>query len=418
MLTNFINRNKKSSDTSESKSNTVSEFLKNKIERVKRILGIVDKKAPISFEISEFMQETQLSLEKLPKKYKKLYELTPTDAGFFVNRVKELEVLENTYDNWTKNRFVSCALVGEKGCGVTSMLNSFLASISKTDTLRENLHEKIHSKEEYFAYFNSFFKTKEIVLNQGFIDHLNNAENSKIIILENLHHMYLKKVGGFEAIKLLFELISYTTKKVLWIGVFTPDAWNYLDKTISISNYFTSIIDMEPFSPKDIKETILKRNEHANLEIEFIQKEENTENPATEKQEDKENQESLEEQFFKQLYKLSNGNISLALLYWVRAIEKIEENHIFIKQIENLDYTFIKNLSSEALFALQTLILHDGLTLRDFSIVTGESNQECRKRLMPMLEKGLLIQPNKKYNINPAIYKHIHDYLSSKNYIH
>lgn len=396
----------------------ILEFFKNRFEQLKKILGIVDKKAPISFELSEFMQETESALQELPKNYKKLYEFVPAGAHFFVNRQKELQKLEDSFANWTKNRFVTCAIIGENGCGVTSMLDSFLDTIPQTDTIRGELHDKIFTQDDYFNYFNSLLGTKNIATNKELIDHLNDTQSAKIVILENLHHMFLKKVGGFKSIKMLFELISYTTKKVLWIGVFTPETWSYLDKTISISNYFTSGIIMEPLDKENIQEIIFKRNEYENITIEFLPKDESLKSMTFEKLEDDEKQAFLSEKFFKQLHKLSNGNISLAMLYWVRAIEKIDEKFVYVRGIDDLDYSFIKNLSYEALFALQALILHDGLTLNDFSIVMNEPHEECRKMLMPMLEKGLLIQPRKKFNINPAIYKHIHDHLSSKNYIH
>ncbi|TKI70951.1 hypothetical protein FCU45_00750 [Sulfurimonas crateris] len=397
---------------------SILEFLKNRFEQLKKALGIVDKKAPISFELSEFMQETESALQELPKTHKKLYEFAPAGANFFVNRLQELQKLENSFTNWTKNRFVTCAIVGEKGCGVTSMLDAFLDTIPQTETIRGELHEKIFTQDEYFNYFNSLLGSDNITTNKELIDHLNDTQSAKIIILENLHHMFLKKVGGFEAIKMLFELISYTTKKVLWVGVFTPETWSYLDKTISISNYFTSEIVMEPLSQESIQGIISKRNEYENLKTEFLKKEESLKSTTFERLEDDEKQTFLSERFFKQLHKLSNGNISLAMLYWIRAIEKIDEGVVYVKGIDDLDYSFIKTLSYEALFALQALMLHDGLTLHDFSIVMNEPPEECRKMLMPMLEKGLLIQPHKKYNINPAIYKHLHDYLSSKNYIH
>ena len=400
------------------KSKNILTAIKNKIDKLKKAVGIVDKRAVVSFGLSEFMQETESALQNLPQNYKKLYAFRPAEIQLFVNREKELQELKKSFTNWTKNRFVTCAIVGEKGCGVTSMLNSFLDATPQTDTIKGELHEKIFTKEDYFDYFNSLLKTENFTTNKELIDFLNDTQSAKIIILENLHHMFLKKVGGFESIKLLFELISYTTKKVLWIGVFTPETWNYLDKSISISNYFTSEIFMASLSSDNIKEIISKRNEYGNLKIEFLPKEETLKNKAFENLDDDEKQPFLEERFFKQLHKFSNGNISLAMLYWVRAIEKTDESTLFVKEIDDLDYLFIKNLSGEALFALQALILHDGLTLHDFSIVMNESAEECRKMLMPMLEKGLLIQPHKKYNINPAIYKHIHDYLSSRNYIH
>lgn len=392
--------------------------IKKRVDGLKKLFGVTSKKVLISFELSEFMQETESVLQNLPQNYKRLYELKSAEMHFFVNRQKELNELQKSFTNWTKNRFVTCAIIGEKGCGITSILNTFLDNIPKTDTIRGELNGKIFTKEEYIAFFNSLLNTKNITTNKELIEYLNNSQSAKLIILENLHHMFLKKVGGFESIKMLFELISYTAKKVMWIGVFTPETWQFLNKTISISNYFTSEIFMEALSSDQIKEIITKRNEYEDLQIRFIPKEESLKSTLFEKLGDEEKHSFLDDKFFKRLHKLSNGNISLALLYWVHSIEKIDTNILYIKEIDDFEYSFVKNLSSQTLFALQALILHDGLTLHDFSVVMREPHEECHNMLMPMLEKGLLIQPYKKYNINPIIYKHIHDYLSSKNYIH
>ena len=393
-------------------------FIKNKIDELKKLAGVVDKKEPISFKISEFMQEVSSSLEALPKEYKNLYELKPAEGDFFINRDVEVQKLELSYENWMKDRFVTCAIIGEKGCGVTSTLNAFLKKIPQIETIRADLNQKIYTNEKYFTFFNSLLKTEDIKSNKGLIDYLNDTQDNKIIIIENLHHMFLKKVGGFESMEMLFELLSYTTKKVLWIGVFTPQTWNYLDKTIAISNYFTSEIIMEQLSYETIKQIILKRIDCELTRVEFIPNEETKESKTFQNLNQDEQQPFLEGKFFKLLHKLSNGNISLAQLYWIRSISTNDEKGLSVKEIDDFDYTFIKNLSSEALFTLQALILHDGLTIKDFTTVMHESLSESRKILMPMLERGLLIQPSKKYNINPAIYKPVHDYLSSKNFIH
>lgn len=378
------------------------------IKKIENLLGIADKAEPISFEISEFIQEAQNSLEKLPKKYQKIYGKTSDKTDFLCNRKEELEQLKSMYEHWEKDRFVSCAIVAQKGAGVTSMLEMFFDTNPTVEVIRGELHEKIWNKEEYFNYFNTLLKTEQISTNQDFIEHLNDdTKERKIIVLEHLQHFFLKKVGGFEAIKLLFDLISYTTKNVLWIGVFTPVPWNYLDKTISLSDYFTNVIRVGALSSEHIEQTIALRNKSALLEVVF-----------TTKQDEEKTQESLKKEFFKQLNKLSNANISLALLYWVRAIEKIEKKTLYINPIDELDSSFVKNLSTENLFILQALLIHDGLTLKDYSEITNTSAQESRKKFMTMLEKGLLIQPKEKYNINPAIYEHIYKYLSSKNYIH
>lgn len=407
-----------SDKSTESKNKIFLSYIKDKISGLKKLIGIVDEKVQVSFELSEFMQEIDSALGNLPKEYENLYELKPAEEAFFVNRETEMEKLENSFENWTKNRFVACAIIGEKGCGITSILNSFLKKIPQTDTIRADLHEKIYTSNKYFEFFNSLLKTDGIKSNKELIDFLNNIKNRKIIIIENLHHMFLKKVGGFESMEMLFEVISYTAKNILWIGVFTPQTWNYLDKTISISNYFTSEIVMQELSYETIKEIILKRIDYKSSKIEFIPNEDTLESKTFKSLDNDKKQIFLEENFFKLLHKLSSGNISLAQLYSIRSISISDEKTLNIKEIDDFDHSFIKNISEEILFTLQALILHDGLTINDFALIMHESIPESRKTLMPMLEKGLLIQPHNKYNINPAIYKSVYDFLSSKNFIH
>lgn len=393
--------------------------LDDKLKELKKYFGVVDKKEPISFELSEFMQETKNALERLPSNYRELFEIKAVEHhNLFVGRDKEFERLSRSFADWQKERFVTCTLIGEKGGGSTSLLNYFLHTIENVEIIRHELHQKIYTENSYITFVNTLLGAKDITSNKELIEFVNNSEQRRIVVLENLQHMFLKRVDGFVAMKMLFELMSYTTKKILWIGTFTPASWNYLDKTISASNYFTSEITLAPLPYDAIKEIILRHEDFGEYEIEYLANEQTNQSKSYNKLNDEKKQEYLEEQLFKLIHKLSNGNISLAKLYWMRAIEGIEENHLRVGEISDLDYSFIKNLSEDYLFTLQTLLLHDGLILQDFSIAINEPQYTCRNILMPMLEKGLLIQPNKKYNINPVIYKHIYDYLASKNFIH
>ena len=397
----------------------LKDTLEEKFKQLKKYVGVVDKKEPISFELSEFMQETENALQKLPSNYRELFEIKAVEHhNLFVGRQKEFERLSSSFADWQKERFVTCALIGEKGGGSTSLLNYFLHTIEDVEIIRHELHQKIYTENSYITFVNTLLGAKDITSNKELIDFVNNSEQRRIVVLENLQHMFLKRVDGFVSMKMLFELMSYTTKKILWIGTFTPASWNYLDKTISASNYFTSEITLEPLPYEVIKEIILRHEGFGQYEVEYLANEQTQQSKSYKKLSDEKKQEHLQEQLFKLIHKLSNGNISLAKLYWMRAIDGIEENHLRVGEISDLDYSFIKNLSEDYLFTLQTLLLHDGLILQDFSIAVNEPQYTCRNILMPMLEKGLLIQPNKKYNINPVIYKHIYDYLASKNFIH
>lgn len=114
---------------------------------------------------------------------------------------------------------------------------------------------------------------------------------------------------------------------------------------------------------------------------------------------------------------MSSGNISLAQLYWLQSTQLASDDEIHLSPISEFDFSFVKNLSNDDLFTMQALIIHDGLELDDFAKVMGKSISFARNILTPMLEKGLLIRPKNKYNINPIIFRPVANYLASRNFV-
>ncbi|MFU8842424.1 MAG: hypothetical protein ACNA7V_01305 [Bacteroidales bacterium] len=394
--------------------------LRFRMKEIRNRIGLPAEKPVATYELSEFMGETGIALKKLPFVYQRLYQLQPTDEErFFVNREKELGLLLKAYENWTKDRFVTIAVIGEKGSGTTSLINYFLRQInSDMPVYRHTLNQKVYTGEQYFILLNALFETEGLSSNQELIDHLNGAQGTRIVVLENLQHLFLKKVNGFDCMKMLFELMTHTQKKALWIGVYTPTSWEYLDKTISVSNYFIDEIRMELLNNEIIQEIVFKRNRLSGYQIIFTPSEINLQSKLFQKLDEENKQLFLRKQFFMNLYRRSNGNISLAQMYWLHSTQSVDEKYIRIAIIGSFDLAFVKTLSGNFLFALQVLLLHDGLTLEDFSIVMNQPENVSRNLLIPMLEKGLLIRPVKKFNINPIIYKDVLAYLASRNFIH
>jgi len=383
-------------------------------------LGFEVEKKQLSFELSEFILESQRALQKLPFVYQRLYKLQPTDEErFFVNREAELSLLQQSYANWMKDRFITTAVIAEKGSGTTSLINIFLKSIAdETQVFRHTLNEKVYTTEHYMQLMRHITGIDEACSQDELIGKLNNLKANRIVVLENLQHMFLKMVGGFDCLKLFFELISHTSKKVMWVCAFTPNSWKYLEKTISVSNYFIDEIFLEKFSDVALREIIYKRNKLSGYRLEFIADDETISNKSYQKLNEEQKLQFAEKRYFANLSRIANGNVSLAQLFWLRSTAKVDEQCIYIGNPGALDFSFVKNLDGNSLFALQALIIHDGLKLEDFARVMNQPLSVSRNLLIPMLEKGLLIKPGQKFNINPIIYRHVSAFLASRNFIH
>jgi len=397
----------------------IVEVINVKIKRIKKHIGVEEKKKYVSFELSEFMEQSEQSLNNLPFVYQRLYKLSPTDEDrFFVNRKFELEALEKSFENWGKDRYITIALIGEKGSGVTSLINYFFKKNAVSIQLfRQLLTEKIYTNDLYLQFFSETFGVEKFESNEEIIRFLNNREKTAIVVLENLQHMFIKQVNGFDCMNMFFDLMAHTMKKILWVGAYTTYSWNYLNKTIHVGNYFTNEIYLKQMNKESIEEIIYKRNRLSGYQIVFEPDNDSFSQKKFQKMNEDDKQMYLRKKFFSTIRQLSSGNISLAQLYWLRATQLVNEEEIHITPVHEFDFSFLSGISNEELFAMQTIILHDGLNLEDFTKVMGKSIHNSRNLLIPMLEKGLLIKPRLKYNINPIIFKPVAGYLELNNYI-
>ncbi|WP_372642110.1 hypothetical protein [Ancylomarina sp.] len=389
------------------------------IAEIKKYLGVNVDKVQISHELPEFIRQTELALKKLPFVYQRLYQLTPTDEDrFFVNRQTELESMEQAFDDWGKERFVTTALISEKGNGATSLLKIFLNKI-ETDIpiIHQSSDKKIYNTQAYFAFFAEIFEQDKFESNEEVIDFLNNRTDNLILIIESLHHFFIKKVNGFECQKMLFELMSRTSKKVFWIVSYTIHSWEYLKKTLRVSEHFTREIQLQKFDGEMLDEVIFKRNNLSGYKIEFEPSKENLNSKTFQKMDDDERQSYLRKHFFIELNQMSNGNVSLAQLYWLRSTCSVSDDAINISSLREIDASFVKDLPAEHLFAMHTILIHDGLKLEDYALSLNLPESNCRNILIPMLEKGLLIRPKEKFNINPIIFRQVVSLLKSHNLI-
>lgn len=389
------------------------------IAEVKKYLGISVEKVKISHELPEFIRQTELALKKLPFVYQRLYQLTPTDEDrFFVSRQAELESLGKAFSDWNKDRFVTTALISEKGNGATSLIKIFL---NKTETEIPIIHlstdRKIYNKEAYLTFFAEILKVDKFESNEEIIDLLNNRSDSLILILESLHHFFIKTVNGFKCQKMLFELMSRTSKKVFWIGTYTIHSWEYLKKTVDVSEQFTREVHLQKFNGESLDEVIFKRNNLSGYKIIFEPSRESRNSKSFQKMDENEKQVFLRKQFFIELNQMSNGNVSLAQLYWLRSTCSVSDDTINIGSLREIDVSFVKDLPGEHMFAMHTILIHDGLKLEDYARSFNIPESKCRNILIPMLEKGLLIRPKEKFNINPIIFRQVVSLLKSHNFI-
>ena len=387
---------------------------------IRRQIGLSPRSAVISSEISDFLVDTQSAVSKLPVVYRRLFEIEALkDERFFEGREGELEKLNTAYEHWKKGGYAPVAIVGEKGSGATTLLNFFERGIEKKfNILRTEIYNAIYKEEELKSFLANLFKVQSAGGITELMDYLNNLPFKQIVVIENIQHLFLRKVNGFVCLKALFELISKTQKNIFWITSASLYSWEYLNKTLNIADYFGYVVRLKSLEDEQMIKVILKRHKISGYNLYFKPSKEEELSKSYKKISEEKRHDYLSKQFFSDLNKFAKSNISLALLFWLRSTREVSGDSITIGSLRDIDFSFLSSLETSKVFTLNALLIHDGLTAESFSTINNLPEAQSRLMLFVLLDDGVIIQKHGLYKINPLLYRQAVNLLQTKNIIH
>lgn len=372
----------------------------------------------LSREVSDFLAYSNKKIEGLPVLYKNLYKIHPVkDTSLFVGREQELERLNKAYNNWLEGNYAATVLIGEKWGGSTSLISNFIATAPlKFSLKRIILNDRILDGETMIHAISKEIGAGEILDLDDLIHYLNGLPSKKIIILEDIQKLFLRKVNGFRSLMMLFKLINYTNRNIFWLASCTVYAWNYLKNAISIHDYFSHIIEMKKLSEQEIIEIIKRRNRISGLNIIF-EPDPNNKNIRKKMKalSEEEQQTVLQKIYFDDLSDFSESNISLALIFWLLSTREISESSLLIGAFEKPDLSFIKVIGMDRVMTLLALILHDGLNEKEIADVNNITLEQSRMTILMLLEDGVIYREHEQYLVSPLIYRNVIKLLKSKN---
>lgn len=393
--------------------------LRSKYSSYKEVLGLSVSQASINSELSNYLSETEGAIAKLPLMYQRLFSITPVNnAKFRLVRPKVVEKLEKAYSNWTSSKFAPTCVVGETGSGLTSLINEFIEKFGhQYQVVRINPKCRIKTETEFIDLFSDIPETDGLKSFSELKDILLKSKNRRIIIFENIHRLYTRKMGGFDLLNSLFQLISQTNSKVYWLTTCLFYSYSYFEYSMGISNYYAHVAILDKLSKDQIKETILNRHKYSGYNLNFIAPENFMGKRSFKKLSLNEQQQVLQEDYFKRLFNYAQNNLSLALIFWMRSVISVEDN-VFNVQFKNLNLLFVNSLNNNQIATLYALILHGGMSIEDHCEVFELSEQESLRQLMVFVDDGILVNKNEEYSINPLVYRQVVNHLTSLNYIH
>ena len=380
---------------------------------------LTSKKDTASRAVSDFLASAEERINALPVIYRNLYKTEPlSDLELFVGRQAELDQLTTAYNKWVEGKMGSVILYSEKWSGMTSFINYIQnTSTFKHPITRIKCQTSLDSKAQFEEILQKVNPAEEAM---GFEEIQNKLITGprRIILLEDIQNLYIRKPGGFSVLKSLMTLISNTSQNVFWMTTCTVYTWEYFKKTIQIHEIFSYPIGLKNPSEEDLSQIVQKRNRISGYKIYFEPQISKLESKRFAKLSEEEQQEFLRRRFFKNLIDFSESNITMALMFWLLSTKSVDQDRIVINSFQKPDLSFLEILNLEKIQTLHALILHDGLSVEQFSEVMRKKLQASHLLLSMMLEDGILVKKENQYLVNTLVYRSVISLLKAKNLIH
>jgi hypothetical protein len=395
--------------------------------RLREMTGLAPEYADAEENFSTFLADMEKHINALPADYLNLFRLEPLcNEQFFAARETELETLRLKLERWESGKFANTAIIGERGCGKTSLLNIAERQIyCGYPIIKINFldSETIFTEAVLFEFLKSVLPASVVDATVSDLDKLEETINSlpdrRIFFVENLQQLFLRTTYGFDALERFLLFVSRTHQQIHWIITCTIYSWEYFAKVINIDEYVQEKIVLDILSRDEFETIILKRHKASGRKLHFSATPEIANSRRFRKLDsERERQAYLQKLFFEQLTELAMGNISVAILFLLRSYKKVTAKKLTLPSTIDFNPSFLYQLPPEELFTLIAFLQHDSLTEEHHALIFHQHLQQSLLLLNRMANKGYLVQNSTGYQIHPFLYRPVVRVLKSENIIH
>ncbi len=394
--------------------NKLFAFLRTSTDRFSKQFLKETSKHFIASDTSDYLAETEKSINKLPYVYQRLFKIEPLSSfELYVERKQPMDEMTNAYKKWKTGKFAPVIVVGEKGSGKTSFINRFIKAHTQNEKVVVlDLHLEQGTPESLYSTI-----LKERTVAQS-LKSENPDEKKSIVIVDGLERLFTSEINGFEYLLKTMQLISDTNTTIFWIVSCHIYSWYYIDKTYSISDYFGYHIKLNDLTPENLKEIIEKRHNISGYNLVFEPGQEKKAIMSFKKVTEEDKQSVIKDVYFNNLSAYNNGNIAQAFLYWLRSTTGVKDNLIYLRQISEMDSNFVQSISKEKMITLRSVLIHNGISVADYARMFRKKQESSKLHLDQMMDDGILVIKDHRYFLNPLIYSQIVSNFYKLNLLH
>ncbi|HEX6939454.1 MAG TPA: ATP-binding protein [Longimicrobiales bacterium] len=387
--------------------------------RLRHRLGIADvEKAEVLTSLDQSLLDSRITAA-LPVIYRQLFALDPLEwDDFLVGRDRDLETIRSAYARWLDGHAAALAIHGEKGSGKTTLLNAALRDIfddgPPVATIRPTRHERTEA-----ALAGRLAQTLGLppVTSLDALAAAFDAGHRRVIIVEDAQNLFLRAIGGFDLMRAFLALVAATNRSAFWVVTMDQYAWRYLAPTLGIPDHFAFEIDTTTLEREAIEQAILARHTVSGYALRFEPDDKLRASRRWRRlPSERARQAAARRHFFDQLARIAEGNIFVALFYWLRSIRAVEEHTLVFGSPRVIDVRFLEHLPLDTLHTIAAIIQHGSLSAAEHAAVFQRDPAESRLHLLALADAYLIFPDDDgQYVVNKVLYRPFVRLLKAKN---
>ncbi len=367
-------------------------------------------------------EEAREDGEHLPPMFCELFVNEPLDlpSELYVENKERTDAIFKLFSTWTeKKRQGSIAIIGEQGMGKTTLLRRVKLHLLDNDLVIrfETIEEKRRKRGEVLDYIRDLFEIERSRKTQTF-DGLVSAvheQPSRIIILDDCHHFFMRQIGGFDGLELLLNFVNLTDEKHFYILAFNKFTWAYVNRVSPRNHYFGSVVEFPPWSLNELQEIIeLRCAETAYLPSfsELILTHEGTDSTDYFVEVVK-----TSNGYFRYLQEFSGGNLSVAMCYWLRSLHN-ENNELRVSLFSRPKLWTA--MADDNWFVLTAIAQHGTLSATEVSQVANLEVGFCALAINYFVEKQICVfcDEHERAMLTPLFFRQVLKHLDNSNYLY
>jgi chemotaxis protein histidine kinase CheA len=362
----------------------------------------------------------------LPEDYREYFEQRPLDdENFKVRRDDQIDQIINDVVAFKDGRPQgSLAMSAEQGMGKTSMLNDVSRALSekfpdmvvKHTTLASQFGgDKLTGDVNVRGFVADLFELEEVPETRADLCATLRELEPRVLLLDDCHHFFVREIGGFSGLDTFLEVVNLTDDVHYWVLTFNKYAWNYINRVRPRKHYFGQVLEVRPWSEREIQELIQRRNALAGRNVSF------TDLVVTHDEGDHDFYEIIKSAngYFRLLHEFSGGNPMVALRFWKRSIKADGEGAIQVSLFRKPSMSPLQKLSDEYLFALAAIAQHGALDAGELADIINSDRAFCEMALNYFEEREIveLDRSGRRAHISPLYFRQVVKQLSISNFL-